>query len=479
MLTNRNIIFIDSQVKDYQTLAAGIVPGIDVFIIKQGRNSIEQITKVLSKHNNYTSIHIVSHGSPGCLYLGNIQLSLNTLAQYQSDLENWFSQSPSSLVPQSPSLLIYGCNVAAGDAGEEFISKLHNITGAEIAASTTPIGNANLGGNWNLEYQTGNVALSSVFTSKAQGEYAGILEEDENTIATKLTEDLAEDIATVTTDLDDYAPGSTATITGENFEPGETVELEILHTDDTPNTGGGHDPWQVTDGSEDDLDGKINGTIITTWFVNPDDSGGSAFELTAAGLNSDKLATHNFTDSEPAVQFFYVPTKEADLLAGIKAIANDATNNFNSATEIDSIISLTISTDDSVIYYDHWEDGFESNINNPIQPSTQVWGDNNPDNGIAPGFTTDVLNAGDFIVLDNDGNSVDADTQTVVDYDGQDKIGASKAIVLTRAAFPDDPDGTLIGGAVEVYDTTKWGLEYQIPIGADLATATTDPNKQL
>ncbi|MEM8828799.1 MAG: SdrD B-like domain-containing protein [Cyanobacteria bacterium P01_G01_bin.19] len=473
MQTNQSIVFIDSQVADYQFLANGILSGKKVVILQSDRDGVEQITEVLSQ-KPYSTVHIVSHGAPGCLYLGNTQLSLDTLSQYQSQLKTWFSLPP-LLRGGRGDLLIYGCNVAAGDAGAEFIDKLHQITDANVAASTTIIGNSDLGGNWHLDYQTSNTSsFDLAFTSEVQKNYAGVLEEDENTLAPDLAEEVVEDIATISTDLDDYAPGSTATITGENFEPGETVELQILHTDGTPNTGGGHEPWQVTDGGNGDLDGLANGTIITTWFVNPDDSGGSAFELTAAGLSSGKTANHYFTDSDPAVQFFYVPTKEADLLTGIKAIATDGTNNFNSATEIDSIISLTISTDNTVVYYDHWEDGFESNLNSPIQTSTQIWGDNNPDNGIAPGFTTDVLNAGDFIVLDNDGNSVAADTQTVVDYDGQDKIGASKAIVLTRAAFPDDPDGTLIGGAVEVYDTTKWGLEYQIPIGQDLATGT-DP----
>ncbi|MEG4219819.1 DUF4347 domain-containing protein [Microcoleus sp. Pol12A6] len=32
-------------------------------------------------------------------------------------------------------LLLYGCNVAAGDAGEEFITRLHKLTGAQIAAT--------------------------------------------------------------------------------------------------------------------------------------------------------------------------------------------------------------------------------------------------------------------------------------------------------------------------------------------------------
>ena len=109
---------------------------------------------------------------------------------------------------------------------------------------------------------------------------------------------------TVTTDLSDYPPGSTAIISGSNFEAGETVELQVLHTDDIPNTGDGHEPWQIVEGGEGDLDGETDGNFQTEWYVNPDDSANSAFELTTTGLNSGEVAIHNFTDSEnPEVEF--------------------------------------------------------------------------------------------------------------------------------------------------------------------------------
>ncbi|WP_319421314.1 DUF4347 domain-containing protein [Pleurocapsa sp. FMAR1] len=186
----QQIVFID-RVEDYQLLANGVMPGIEVVVLESDRNGIEQITEVLSQRNNFTSIHLVSHGSPGCLYLGNTQLNLDTLSQYQEDLKTWFSlspslpvsqsprppvpQSPRPPVPQSPSLLIYGCNVAAGDAGEEFIEKLHDLTGAEIAASTTRTGNAALSGDWILEYQTAKITAESVFSQQTQDSYTGVL----------------------------------------------------------------------------------------------------------------------------------------------------------------------------------------------------------------------------------------------------------------------------------------------------------------
>lgn len=100
----------------------------------------------------------------------------------------------------------------------------------------------------------------------------------------------------VETDKLDYQPGETATVSAAGFAPGETIEFLVLHVDDIPNTGGGHEPWQVTDGSADDLDGVVDGNVQTTWYVNEDDSLGSVFNVTATGLTSGDVARAEFTD---------------------------------------------------------------------------------------------------------------------------------------------------------------------------------------
>ena len=173
LLTVEQLVFIDSQVENYQFLASEIIPGVKVIILQKDRDGIAQISEILQSQPQVSNVHIVSHGSPGCLFLGNTNLSLDTLERYASELKNWFSSL--SLVPHPSSLLLYGCNVAAGDAGEEFITKLHDITGVEVAASTTRIGNAARGGNWQLDYQTGKIATEIAFTQQVQQTYAGVL----------------------------------------------------------------------------------------------------------------------------------------------------------------------------------------------------------------------------------------------------------------------------------------------------------------
>jgi hypothetical protein len=114
----------------------------------------------------------------------------------------------------------------------------------------------------------------------------------------------------VVTDKAAYAPGETAKITASGFAPGETVQFLVLHNDDTPNTGAGHQLWQVMDGSSGDLDTVVNGEVQTTWYVNEDDNLGSAFVVTAKGLVPNKTAIAYFTDdnvggSGPGTRLFY------------------------------------------------------------------------------------------------------------------------------------------------------------------------------
>jgi len=95
--------------------------------------------------------------------------------------------------------------------------------------------------------------------------------------------------ATLVTDLADYQPGATAVFTGAGFQPGEVVELQVLHDASTPAIEGaaGHETWSVI--------ADANGSFTTTWFVNPDDSVGAAFDLIATGSAGSSART-TFTD---------------------------------------------------------------------------------------------------------------------------------------------------------------------------------------
>jgi len=136
------VVFLDAGVTDYQSLQAGVIPEVATVILSANQDGIEQISAFLQQNPQITTIHLVCHGAPGCLYLGNCQLNLTNIYDYRQQLHSWAKINR---------ILLYGCQVAAGDAGTEFINKLSQITGAKIAASSRRVGNAALGGSWELE----------------------------------------------------------------------------------------------------------------------------------------------------------------------------------------------------------------------------------------------------------------------------------------------------------------------------------------
>ncbi|MEL6456648.1 MAG: DUF4347 domain-containing protein [Cyanobacteria bacterium J06621_15] len=121
----RTLIVIDDAVEDFQSLVKVLLPTSDVIILQPNNNEVEQITQNLAKYTGLKSLHIISNGSPGCLYLGNSHLSLFAINSYASQLKTW----------SVPNVMLYGCNVAAGSIGKQFIRRLHLLTGSNIGAS--------------------------------------------------------------------------------------------------------------------------------------------------------------------------------------------------------------------------------------------------------------------------------------------------------------------------------------------------------
>ncbi|RUT06030.1 hypothetical protein DSM106972_032360 [Dulcicalothrix desertica PCC 7102] len=160
----KRIVFIDNNISDKQSLIAGVKPDIEVVILDSTLNGVEQITESLQA-TRYNSVHIVSHGLPGCLYLGKSPMSLSTLDIYANQLQQWFEKQ------ELNELLLYGCNVAAGDAGEEFIAKLHHLTGASVGASANRTGSKSLGADWNLEITVGEITPVLAFKPEVLESY--------------------------------------------------------------------------------------------------------------------------------------------------------------------------------------------------------------------------------------------------------------------------------------------------------------------
>uniref|UniRef100_UPI0005596DEB DUF7507 domain-containing protein n=1 Tax=Desulfatiglans anilini TaxID=90728 RepID=UPI0005596DEB len=168
------------------------------------------------------------------------------------------------------------------------------------------------------------------------------------------------------------------------------------------------------------------------------------------------------------VQLFYVPIPEDQLLTALQSLQSTGDEPEN---PVQTYVSIAAIADNTLIYYDQWENGYDLDIANPTNVynagnlgGTQIWGDNDPSNGIAPGFAVDKIDAGDVIILNN---AITTSDLAAIDFDGRDKIAATKTIAVSRAGWASGSQ-TLLAGANEVFDTSNWGTEYRVPVGEDI-----------
>ncbi|MEI6215603.1 MAG: DUF4347 domain-containing protein, partial [Desulfuromonadales bacterium] len=152
----REIVFIDSTVRDWQQLAAGIDPGVEIILLDASRDGVNQMADALSNRHDISAVHIISHGNSGGISLGNAALSAYSLTDYASDL----ARIGSGLTADGD-ILLYGCDVAKGEDGSAFLSALAAATGADVAASENLTGAAKHGGDWVLEKQAGSIEARS------------------------------------------------------------------------------------------------------------------------------------------------------------------------------------------------------------------------------------------------------------------------------------------------------------------------------
>lgn len=241
MASMMSVAFVDPSVTAYLSLVQGLKPGIQVHILDANEDGILAIAEFLRSqppHTQIQDIHLISHGAPGCLFLGNTTLNLDNLETYRQALADWGGRWASS----ASSLLLYGCQVAAGERGAALLDKLYQITGAAVFGSTTPIGSPAQGGNWQLDAATpaeGSVS-SLAFTDAALAAYdhtlPGPIAPDSSGASTSNVVPLQFGTPTVSNPSGSVgALGTVATYRGVANAQGQTIDMTvtIVETNDT------------------------------------------------------------------------------------------------------------------------------------------------------------------------------------------------------------------------------------------------------
>jgi hypothetical protein len=148
-IASPQIVFIDSNVPDIADLFNGLAPGVQAFVLDPSTDGIQQIADILAANNltDIASISIVSHGESGELELGSSFITDANLATHSNAL----AEIGASLAP-SGVIQLYGCDVAQGAGGQQFINDFSTLAGGvAVEAATHPVGSAAMGGDWTLD----------------------------------------------------------------------------------------------------------------------------------------------------------------------------------------------------------------------------------------------------------------------------------------------------------------------------------------
>nr|WP_324258972.1 DUF4347 domain-containing protein [Cellvibrio fontiphilus] len=166
----KELVIIDAAVPDKATFYRGVKPGVDIVEINSSQPGLPQLKQILASYKNLTALHIVSHATAGELHLGNSKVNAALLKQ---EIDT-FAALKNALV-DGADLLLYGCDLASGESGEELLDIIRSHTGLDVAASTNKTGSAESGGDWDLEIQQGDIQSTLAFSPKALADFSGVL----------------------------------------------------------------------------------------------------------------------------------------------------------------------------------------------------------------------------------------------------------------------------------------------------------------
>ncbi|MEM7082632.1 MAG: DUF4347 domain-containing protein [Pseudomonadota bacterium] len=258
------LIVIDKQVNDRHALLEDWrrMPQTDVLWLDDQRPGLVQITDYLARtEQRYGAVHIVSHAVESALLIGNSRLSYEQLDGYGASLSQWQYS-----LTEDADILLYGCQLTASASGQALVSKLATLTHADVAASTTLTGAAQLGGDWVLETRIGTVQTEALTAPAWKGVLAPL-------VISPIDYPIRESDGMQSGEPDvsglslPFAAGDSALWSNAGTIGGESIDVRatIVSFNDTSGVGAGAVSFST---SEDDLWVQVNsGEAVIRWEI--------------------------------------------------------------------------------------------------------------------------------------------------------------------------------------------------------------------
>ncbi len=331
------IVFIDEGVEDYQTLLDGIVNGaaeggvdardFEIVILASDSDGIHQISAALAGREDIDAVHIIAHGDDGRVTLGTAELNARTFLQREGEIAAW-----ASAFDVDGDLLIYGCNLAASEDGQRLINQLAGAAGVDVAASADLTGHASLGGDWDLEYESGEIETAGALSLVTQQRYEHTLD-----IATGLVAHYEFEEGSGTTATDSAGGDNTGTHAGSPTP----IYSSGIKGSALDFGGGDDDSVNVADAAN--LDFGTGDFSVSFWFKS--DSAGGDERLVGKGEGGGLPGFALYNDSFGDTNFLVSDGTSSITLSG----SGYQDNNWHHVTAVRSGNSFELYIDDVMV----------------------------------------------------------------------------------------------------------------------------------
>ncbi|NJK59075.1 MAG: DUF4347 domain-containing protein [Oscillatoriales cyanobacterium SM2_1_8] len=158
------LVLIDSQLQDVDVLQQHLLSGVAVHVVSPTTDVLELISQLLAQ-TGAKHLAIVAHGQPGMVHIGRQPLTSEWVQAQRGIFEEWCLQQIS----------LYSCHTAQGTAGAEFLTQLHTISGASLAAASYSLGHVVPGGRWHLDVTVGETRFGLPWDADIGHNYRGTL----------------------------------------------------------------------------------------------------------------------------------------------------------------------------------------------------------------------------------------------------------------------------------------------------------------
>ncbi|TQE98495.1 MAG: DUF4347 domain-containing protein, partial [Spiribacter salinus] len=142
-----------------------------IHVLEGNGDALGEISSILAGYDEVAELHVVTHGKPGALVVGDEVIDHTALKERTGELSGWQDAYRSG-----SDILLYGCDIGAGQTGRVFVEELSAQSGADIAASNDTTAPEAEGGDSDLEVEVGTVTSAPLLTADILAELDWVLD---------------------------------------------------------------------------------------------------------------------------------------------------------------------------------------------------------------------------------------------------------------------------------------------------------------